>query len=214
MLSISPRPQWGRDNMAAIFLTNENVQILITISLKGPINHIPALLQIMAWSRIGGKPLYEPMMISLLTYIYIWVTQSQWVKLRMGRGLRNFVVVQDTDPPYVAFLNQQYVEVVDWPAMSGIKYQSRPETWIILLIIWPNSVKLSVKRLEGEDIRFHGRYSGPETLILNSNFTMSRSPVNYFTIIKSIWNFVESTVALLSWFGSNVGAITQLKGFL
>ena len=30
---------------------------------KGPINNIPALGQIMAWRRLGDKPLYEAMMV-------------------------------------------------------------------------------------------------------------------------------------------------------
>ena len=50
-----------------IFL-NENVWILIKVSLKfvlwGPINNIPALIQIMAWRHSGDKPLYEPMMVN------------------------------------------------------------------------------------------------------------------------------------------------------
>ena len=33
------------------------------------INNIPALVQIMAWRRPGGKPLSELMMVSLLTHI-------------------------------------------------------------------------------------------------------------------------------------------------
>ena len=45
---------------------NENVWISINISLKfvpkGPINNIPALVQIMAWRQTGDKPIYEPMM--------------------------------------------------------------------------------------------------------------------------------------------------------
>ena len=49
---------------------NEDVLILIKISLnfvpKGPSNDIPALVQIMAWCRLGDKPLSEPMMVSLL----------------------------------------------------------------------------------------------------------------------------------------------------
>ena len=57
-----------------IFL-NENVSVAITISLKcvpqGPINNIPALVQIMAWHRPGDKPLSEPMMVSLLMHIYV-----------------------------------------------------------------------------------------------------------------------------------------------
>ena len=48
-----------------IFL-NENVWISINISLKfipkGPIDNIPALVQIMAWRRPGDKPLSEPVM--------------------------------------------------------------------------------------------------------------------------------------------------------
>ena len=60
---------------------NENVWIPIKISLKfvpkGPINNIPALVQIMAWCRPGNKPLSEPMMVSLPTHIC--VTRPQWV---------------------------------------------------------------------------------------------------------------------------------------
>ena len=69
------------DIFKCIFL-NENVWILLQISLKfvpkGPINNIPALVQIMAWRRPGDKPLSEPRMESLLTHIC--VTRPQWVK--------------------------------------------------------------------------------------------------------------------------------------
>ena len=57
--------------MAAIFKTTfscvftQNLLISISILLKcvskGPIKNIAALVQIMAWRRIGGKPLSEPM---------------------------------------------------------------------------------------------------------------------------------------------------------
>ena len=47
---------------------------------KGPINNIPALVQIMAWRRPGDKPLSEPIMVSLLTRIC--VTRPQWVKVQ------------------------------------------------------------------------------------------------------------------------------------
>ena len=63
-----------------IFL-NENIQISKKISLKfvpkGPINNIPALVQIMAWRRPGDNPLSEQMMVTLLTNIC--VTRPQWV---------------------------------------------------------------------------------------------------------------------------------------
>ena len=70
------------DTLKRIFL-NENVIILIKISLKfvpyGPINNIPALVQIMAWCRSGDKPLSEPMTGRLPTHIC--VTRPQWVNL-------------------------------------------------------------------------------------------------------------------------------------
>ena len=59
------RPHFADNDFKYNFL-NENVWILIKVSLKfvpkGPINHIPALVQIMAWCRTGNKPLSEPMM--------------------------------------------------------------------------------------------------------------------------------------------------------
>ena len=68
------------DTFECIFL-NENVIILIKISLKfvaiGPINNIPALVQIMAWCQPGDKPLSETMMVSLMTHIC--VTRPEWV---------------------------------------------------------------------------------------------------------------------------------------
>ena len=69
------------DIFKRIFL-NENVRILIKISLKfvpeGPINNIPGLVQIMAWRRPGDKPLSKPA-IRLPTDIC--VARPQWVKL-------------------------------------------------------------------------------------------------------------------------------------
>ena len=45
---------------------------------QGPINNISALVQIMAWWPPGHKPPSEPMMVSLLTHVF--VTQPQRVK--------------------------------------------------------------------------------------------------------------------------------------
>ena len=57
------------DDIFQYSFLNENVWISIKISLKfvpkGPINNIPALVQIMAWHLSGAKPLSEPMMASL-----------------------------------------------------------------------------------------------------------------------------------------------------
>ena len=70
------------DVMKCIFL-KEKKSVSINISLnfvpKGQINNISALVQIMAWHLAGAKPLSEPMMVSLLTYIC--VTRHQWVNI-------------------------------------------------------------------------------------------------------------------------------------
>ena len=90
--SLRPR-QNGRhfadDTFKCIFL-NENVRISIENSLKfvpkGPINNIPALVQIMTWRRSGDKPLSEPMIVSLSTHIC--VTRPQWVNWTLRNKLQ------------------------------------------------------------------------------------------------------------------------------
>ena len=89
-LGLNVLTHWGRGKISAVSQTtlsneeytflNENVIISIKISLKfvpkGPINNIPALVQMMAWYRLGDKPLSEPMMVRLPTHIC--VTRPQW----------------------------------------------------------------------------------------------------------------------------------------
>ena len=74
------------DTFNRIFV-NENARISIKFSLKfvpkGPVNNIPALVQIMAWRRPGDKPLSESMMVSLMTHIC--VTRPQWVNVSGSR---------------------------------------------------------------------------------------------------------------------------------
>ena len=76
------------DNIFKWIFLNENVWIPIKISLKlvpqGPINNIPALVEIMAWRRPGDKPLSGPMMVRLLTHIC--VTRPQWVNCPIVQG--------------------------------------------------------------------------------------------------------------------------------
>ena len=72
------------DDIFEFIFLNEKVWISSMISLKfvskGPINNIPALVQIMAWRRSGYKPLSEPIMVSLL--MHICATRPQCVKRR------------------------------------------------------------------------------------------------------------------------------------
>ena len=70
------------DNILKCLFLNENGWIPLQISLKFVpkvrINSVPALVQIMAWCRQGGKPLTKPMISCHL--MHIWVTWPQWVK--------------------------------------------------------------------------------------------------------------------------------------
>ena len=71
-----------QDDFFKCIFVKESVWISIKFSLNivpdGPIDNIPSLVQIMAWCRLGDKPLSEPMMVLLLTHIC--VTRPQWVK--------------------------------------------------------------------------------------------------------------------------------------
>ena len=62
------------DIFKCIFL-NENDRIPIQISLKfvprSPVDNKPTLVQVMAWSRTGDKPLPEPM-LTQFTDTYMW----------------------------------------------------------------------------------------------------------------------------------------------
>ena len=130
--TLRPR-QNGRHFADAIFkciFLNENVWIPIKISLKfvpkGPINNIPALVQIMAWCRPGDKPLSEPMMVRLKTHIC--VTQPQWVNM-----LRSFKDYKRYNILYVGLSLTQIDEITSWTTI----HVACP-TWPIpcLMMLW------------------------------------------------------------------------------
>ena len=54
------------------------IKISLKFVPKGPINNIPALIEIMAWRRPGDKPLSELMMISLPVSLRL----NELIKLR------------------------------------------------------------------------------------------------------------------------------------
>ena len=86
--SLSGKMQFADD----IFKCKENVWISLKISLKFVpkfrTNHIPALVQIMAWRRSSSKPLSEPMMVSLL--MQFCISQSQLVKTSWNQSHKQF----------------------------------------------------------------------------------------------------------------------------
>ena len=93
---------WGRDKMGTISQTTfshtfpwmKMYEFRLRFVPKGPINNIPALFQVIAWRRPGDKPLSEPMMVILLTHV--WVIRPQWVnsshvQLELGMTLRSII---------------------------------------------------------------------------------------------------------------------------
>ena len=57
-----------------MFLNGDNyISIIISLKFvpKGPINHITALVQIMAWRLPGAKRFSEPVVVRLSTYICV-----------------------------------------------------------------------------------------------------------------------------------------------
>ena len=70
------------------------IKISLKFVPKGPINNIPALVQIMAWRRTGDKPLSEPMMTRRI-YMYASLGLNELkgpcdqMLTHWGRGISN-----------------------------------------------------------------------------------------------------------------------------
>ena len=78
LINSSPPGQSGHafsDDIFKCIFMGEKFCIVIKISLKfipkAPINIILALVQIMAWRRLGDKPLSEPM-LTRFSDAYMW----------------------------------------------------------------------------------------------------------------------------------------------
>ena len=132
--TLKPR-QNGRhfadDTFKRIFF-NENawmsIKISLTFVLKGPINNIPVLVQIMTWRRLGDKPLSEQMVVRLPTHIC--VTRPQWVNpSRLNDGfLRQWPgspLVQIVACPLYRLKQNEHLFIV-----SGISQTNCSEIWM------------------------------------------------------------------------------------
>ena len=113
------------DIFKCIFL-NENVWIPIKISLKfvlkGPINNIPSMVQIMAWRRPGEKPLSEPMMVSLPTHIC--VARPQWVKTFHNRWMPNIINPHSQQYQCSKFCSEIMIIICSWGFIRYLDYES------------------------------------------------------------------------------------------
>ena len=109
--TLRPRQNWRHfaDDIFKWIFLNENVWISIEMSLKfvprGPINNIPALVQIMAWHRPGDKPLSESIMVRFS--MHLCDTRPQWVK-------RSCTVACITASLKMFFLGGGFVHMLYW----------------------------------------------------------------------------------------------------
>ena len=114
VLHIEAKTKWSSfcRQQFQIHFFNENERIQIWISLKfvprSPIDNKPALVQIMAWRRPGGKPLSEPMMGRFPTHIC--VIRPQWVK--------SVTVTQMTQQ--LCDCTGQHLHISYWPRLIGM----------------------------------------------------------------------------------------------
>ena len=136
--------------MATIFrciFLNENVWILIKISTKfvpkGPINNIPALVQIVSWCRTGDKPLSEAMMAKFATHIC--VTRPQCVN-------HDDVIKWKHFPRYWPFVRGIHRSTVNSPH----KGQWRRALMFSLICVWINGWVNN--REAGDSRRYHVHY--------------------------------------------------------
>ena len=112
--SLNGLTHWGRGKMAAVSQTTLSNAFswmkMYEFRLRfhwilfpgGPINNIPALVQIMARRRPGDKPLPEPMVVSLPTHICVarphWVNAQNMIYLQIvwwtegGAYVENFMI--------------------------------------------------------------------------------------------------------------------------
>ena len=137
--TLSPRQNirhFPDDTLKGIFL-NENVIISIKISLKfvpkGPINNIPALVQIMAWRRPGDKPLSKAMMVSLLTHIC--VTRPQWVKLLAAMCSGRDQSIKHTNLSWYFLVNLEFTTRISKLITLTLQYTSRMKEIVADLLL-------------------------------------------------------------------------------
>ena len=88
-LRLTQNGRYFPNNIFKCILLNENVWILLIISLKFVpqvrINNIPISVQIMAWRQPGDKPLSEPILVNLLTHLCLNdLTGQSWLRLSVN----------------------------------------------------------------------------------------------------------------------------------
>ena len=128
---------WGRDKMATVWQTTlsnafsrmkmYDFRLRFHFVPKGPISNFPTLVQIMAWRRLGDKPLSEPMFAC--SPMHICVSRSQCVNGWYGQrgtgkkesgvhitgGNHDDVIKWKHFPHYYPFVRGSHQSLGDFP---------------------------------------------------------------------------------------------------
>ena len=153
------------DIFICIFL-NENIWIAIKISTKfvpeGPINNIPPLVQIMAWRRIGDKPLSEAMVVE---FANAYMRHSASVTKKAIREVKLSYL------PRMRYAESVNLEV--W-LKNVCNFRTKSSNW------WPFLLNFSSGNATGP------RYWGPMVLVLISVSSVDKPlPKTKWVNIKS-----------------------------
>ena len=115
--------------------------------LKGPINNIPALVQV--WRRSGDKPYPEQMMFNLLTHICI--TRPQWVNpythwmTKIMKCLIKVTLKTDNETRYLTWF------VIEW---TSYRLQQSTAESICPTIYWVKDLQSSRIRITSNEVYF------------------------------------------------------------
>ena len=71
LIIINVKDKHCPDDVFNWIIFNEIIKISLKFVPWGPLNDIPAMVQIMIWHRPADKSLSDPMMVSLLTHICV-----------------------------------------------------------------------------------------------------------------------------------------------
>ena len=109
--------------------------IFIKISLKfvpkGPIDNSPALVQIMAWRRPGDKPLFEPMLVSLLTHIWVKTLRPNDIYMCQQTNHRWFRQWLVAWPAPSHYINHCW-NIVNWVLRNKLQWNLNRNSYIFI----------------------------------------------------------------------------------
>ena len=117
------------------------IKISLNVVLKGPINNIPALGQIMAWRHSDSKPSSEPRVVSLL--MHKCITQLQYMMTSSNGNIFRIT----------GYLCGEFTGSRQIPRTKG---QRRGALMFSLICVWINGWE---NNLEAGDLRrYHAHY--------------------------------------------------------